>query len=101
MSELVAGHVELGTSNSELGTHMDPFKSMATYAHEQLVLCHEPSCGYFGIIAIHDTTLGPAHQRTADLRRHPSHRQILPNAQLATGDASPSTGAVAKPWRRL
>ncbi len=39
---------------------MDIFKSMTTYAHEQLVLCHEPSCGYFGIIAIHDTTLGPA-----------------------------------------
>ncbi len=39
---------------------MDPFKSMAAYAHEQLVLCHEPSCGYYGIIAIHDTTLGPA-----------------------------------------
>jgi leucine dehydrogenase len=39
---------------------MDAFKAMATYAHEQLVLCHEPSCGYFGIIAIHDTTLGPA-----------------------------------------
>jgi leucine dehydrogenase len=39
---------------------MDPFKSMSAYAHEQLVLCHEPSSGYFGIIAIHDTTLGPA-----------------------------------------
>jgi leucine dehydrogenase len=39
---------------------MDIFKAMATYAHEQLMLCHEPSCGYFGIIAIHDTTLGPA-----------------------------------------
>jgi leucine dehydrogenase len=39
---------------------MDLFKSMSTYAHEQLVLCHEPSCGYYGIIAIHDTTLGPA-----------------------------------------
>ena len=39
---------------------MDAFKSMSAYAHEQLVLCHEPSCGYFGIIAIHDTTLGPA-----------------------------------------
>jgi leucine dehydrogenase len=39
---------------------MDLFKEMSTYAHEQLVLCHEPSCGYFGIIAIHDTTLGPA-----------------------------------------
>jgi leucine dehydrogenase len=39
---------------------MDTFKAMTTYAHEQLVLCHEPSCGYFGIIAVHDTTLGPA-----------------------------------------
>ncbi len=39
---------------------MDAFKSMTTYAHEQLVLCHEPSCGYYGIIAVHDTTLGPA-----------------------------------------
>jgi leucine dehydrogenase len=39
---------------------MDAFQAMAAYAHEQLVLCHEPSCGYFGIIAIHDTTLGPA-----------------------------------------
>ena len=39
---------------------MDLFKSMSVYAHEQLLLCHEPSCGYFGIIAIHDTTLGPA-----------------------------------------
>lgn len=39
---------------------MDPFKPMAEFAHEQLVLCHEPSCGYYGIIAIHDTTLGPA-----------------------------------------
>jgi len=39
---------------------MDVFKSMSVYAHEQLVICHEPSCGYFGIICIHDTTLGPA-----------------------------------------
>jgi leucine dehydrogenase len=39
---------------------MDVLKSMATYAHEQLVLCHEASCDYYGIIAVHDTTLGPA-----------------------------------------
>ncbi|HEX7242788.1 MAG TPA: Glu/Leu/Phe/Val dehydrogenase, partial [Longimicrobiaceae bacterium] len=26
----------------------------------QVVFCNEPSCGYKGIIAIHDTTLGPA-----------------------------------------
>ena len=39
---------------------MDVFHEMAGAAYEQLVFCHEPSCGYFGIIAIHDTTLGPA-----------------------------------------
>lgn len=39
---------------------MDTFADMQTMGHEQLVLCHEPSCGYFGILAIHDTTLGPA-----------------------------------------
>jgi len=39
---------------------MDTFKEMETWGHEQVVFSHEPSCGYFGIIAIHDTTLGPA-----------------------------------------
>lgn len=39
---------------------MDTFDVMSTMGHEQLVLCHDPSCGYRGIIAIHDTTLGPA-----------------------------------------
>jgi leucine dehydrogenase len=33
---------------------------METMGHEQVLLSHDPSCGYFGIIAIHDTTLGPA-----------------------------------------
>ncbi|MDQ2669522.1 MAG: leucine dehydrogenase, partial [Gemmatimonadota bacterium] len=39
---------------------MDTFADMQTMGHEQIVLCNEPSCGYLGIIAIHDTTLGPA-----------------------------------------
>lgn len=39
---------------------MDTFAVMQTLGHEQLVLGHDPSCGYVGIIAIHDTTLGPA-----------------------------------------
>lgn len=36
------------------------FDLLAEYGHEQVVFTHEPSCGYRGIIAIHDTTLGPA-----------------------------------------
>ncbi len=39
---------------------MDAFTEMKQWGHEQVVFSHEPSCGYFGIIAIHDTTLGPS-----------------------------------------
>lgn len=39
---------------------MEIFDTIAAHGHEQLVLCHEPASGYRGIIAIHDTTLGPA-----------------------------------------
>jgi leucine dehydrogenase len=39
---------------------MDIFESMRGLGHEQLLLSQDPSCGYLGIIAIHDTTLGPA-----------------------------------------
>jgi leucine dehydrogenase len=28
--------------------------------HEQVVMCHDKSSGYRGVIAVHDTTLGPA-----------------------------------------
>ena len=36
------------------------FDLIAEYGHEQVIFSHEPSCGYRGIMAIHDTTLGPA-----------------------------------------
>jgi len=36
------------------------FETMASLGHEQLVVCYDKSSGYRGIIAIHDTTLGPA-----------------------------------------
>lgn len=39
---------------------MDIFALLAEYDHEQLLFCHEPSVGYRGLIAIHNTTLGPA-----------------------------------------
>ena len=38
----------------------DLFPLLGEHEHEQLSLFYEPSCGYRGIIAIHDTTLGPA-----------------------------------------
>ena len=39
---------------------MEIFDAMAQNSHEQIVFWSEPSIGYRGIIAIHDTTLGPA-----------------------------------------
>lgn len=39
---------------------MEIFEMMGRYEHEQLVFWSEPELGYRGIIAIHDTTLGPA-----------------------------------------
>ena len=35
------------------------FELLSRYNHEQVLFSHEPSCGYRGIIALHDTTLGP------------------------------------------
>ncbi|HZH41448.1 MAG TPA: Glu/Leu/Phe/Val dehydrogenase [Gemmatimonadales bacterium] len=36
------------------------FTSLGEHSHEQVSFFYEPSTGYRGIIAIHDTTLGPA-----------------------------------------
>jgi leucine dehydrogenase len=39
---------------------MDIFEAMQIHDHEQVLFSYDPSCEYKGIIAIHNTTLGPA-----------------------------------------
>ena len=39
---------------------MQIFEQIEQHEHEQIVICYEPAAGYKGIIAIHNTTLGPA-----------------------------------------
>lgn len=39
---------------------MEIFEKIREYGHEQVMFWSDPSAGYRGIIAIHDTTLGPA-----------------------------------------
>lgn len=65
----------------ELGVQVEApsrelFDLLAEYGHEQVVFSHEPSCGYRGIIAIHDTTLGPALGGTR-FWRYASDREAL------------------------
>jgi leucine dehydrogenase len=39
---------------------MEIFDKIAQHDHEQVVYWYDPASGYRGIIAIHNTTLGPA-----------------------------------------
>ena len=39
---------------------MNSFDLLRDFAHEQLVISQDPGASYVGIVAIHDTTLGPA-----------------------------------------
>jgi leucine dehydrogenase len=64
---------------------MDIFASMQTFGHEQLLLSHDPSCGYFGIIAIHDTTLGPALGGTRFWQYDSTDEAVTDALRLARG----------------
>jgi leucine dehydrogenase len=65
--------------------HIDVFADMQTMGHEQVLLSHDPSCGYFGIIAIHDTTLGPALGGTRFWKYATTDEAITDALRLARG----------------
>ncbi len=64
---------------------MDIFREMQKFGHEQLLLSHDPSCGYFGIIAIHDTTLGPALGGTRFWKYESTEAAVTDALRLARG----------------
>src|ERR1700749_680230 len=45
---------------SEQNTSDTIFGQMNAYGHQKIVFCNDPDSGLKAIIAIHDTTLGPA-----------------------------------------
>jgi leucine dehydrogenase len=64
---------------------MNLFETMASYGHEQLVFWSEPELGYRGIIAIHDTTLGPALGGTRFWQYASDEEAIIDALRLAKG----------------
>ncbi len=64
---------------------MDIFREIHEHGHEQLVLCHDPSCEYFGLIAVHDTTLGPALGGTRFWQYESTDAAIVDALRLARG----------------
>ncbi|HEX2220692.1 MAG TPA: Glu/Leu/Phe/Val dehydrogenase [Gemmatimonadales bacterium] len=67
------------------GNAVDIFDAMRSFGHEQLLLSHDPSCGYYGIIAIHDTTLGPALGGTRFWQYKDTDEAITDALRLARG----------------
>lgn len=45
---------------ADLSEEFPLFGKLQSYEHEQIVVCSEPTMGLKAIIAVHDTTLGPA-----------------------------------------
>jgi leucine dehydrogenase len=83
-----AGGRGLSTSNdgSTPSTEgLDLFDALSKMGHEQVVLCHDASCGYRGIIAIHSTTLGPALGGTRFWHYASSEEAIVDALRLARG----------------
>ncbi len=64
---------------------MKLFETLADYGHEQIVFWSEPELGYKGIIAIHDTTLGPALGGTRFWTYASDEEAIIDALRLARG----------------
>ena len=64
---------------------MDVFEKIAEMGHEQIVLCHDPSAEYRGILAIHSTTLGPALGGTRFWKYANDDEAIIDALRLARG----------------
>ena len=67
------------------GASTDIFAQMQKMGHEQVLLSHDPSCGYLGIIAIHDTTLGPALGGTRFWQYASTHEAVTDALRLSRG----------------
>jgi leucine dehydrogenase len=64
---------------------MELFTRMAEHDHEQVVFSYDPTSGYKGIIAIHNTTLGPALGGTRFWNYQSDEEALIDVLRLARG----------------
>ncbi len=67
------------------GIHMEIFTYLEEYDYEQLVFCHDKNSGLKAIIAIHDTTLGPALGGTRMWKYNSEDEAVEDALRLARG----------------
>ena len=75
--ERMAEHIDVGSD--------EIFDLLSEYHHEQVVFNFEPSCGYRGIVAIHDTQLGPALGGTRFWLYESDRQALIDVLRLARG----------------
>jgi leucine dehydrogenase len=63
----------------------DLFALLAEHTHEQVSFYYDQACGYRGIIAIHDTRLGPALGGTRFWNYHDDREALVDALRLARG----------------
>jgi leucine dehydrogenase len=64
---------------------MEIFELIEQHEHEQVIFCYEPAAGYRGIIAIHNSTLGPALGGTRFWNYNSDREAIIDALRLARG----------------
>ena len=64
---------------------MEIFEILKQHDHEQLLYCHDASAGYRGLIAIHNTTLGPALGGTRYWKYESESAAVIDALRLARG----------------
>jgi leucine dehydrogenase len=64
---------------------MEIFELIQEHEHEQVIFCYEPAAGYRGIIAIHNSTLGPALGGTRFWNYKSDQEAIVDVLRLARG----------------
>jgi leucine dehydrogenase len=64
---------------------MEIFEILKEHDHEQLLYCHDASAGYRGLIAIHNTTLGPALGGTRYWKYESESAAVIDALRLSKG----------------
>jgi leucine dehydrogenase len=72
---------------------MEFFDKIAEHEHEQVVFWYDPASGYRGIIAIHNTTLGPALGGTRFWKYRSDEEALVDVLRLARGMTYKSAAA--------
>jgi leucine dehydrogenase len=81
----LSSHAASTATDVTSGSGTDLFGLLLEHGHEQISLYQDPASGYRGIIAIHDTRLGPALGGTRFWKYHDDREALVDALRLSRG----------------